>query len=258
MEKKGNKTYYFTATLSPTEYCKDFNPGELNLGDGYRFDIFFNGVTIWNPNIKAKFVKVSPFVKEAFDILISAFMFREYIISKRVFKLSLNMQRCIEAMNVRAESNLIWTLDYPGQIYTPNTKARVNVTWRRVANFFSKFNASVHHRIMLKDFRDSITSAGDNAFFFAYRIIDDIRRAINLEKVGVDNEKDWSQMHSALKTNKMFMEPLILVGTKVRHGDLNSSLVVNARNRNKKNKILNIAIDLLKREFIRKFPGFLN
>ena len=66
MERRGNKTYYFTATLNPAEYCRDFNPGELPLGDGYVVDIFFNGITIWNPSLKVNFVKVNPFVQEAF------------------------------------------------------------------------------------------------------------------------------------------------------------------------------------------------
>ena len=258
MEKKGNKTYYFVATLSPAEYCRDFNPGELNLGNKYRVDVYFNGITIWNPNLKAKFTKVFPIVKDAYDVLISTFMFREYIVSKRIFKLSLSLQRCIEAMNVKVESNLIWTLDYPGKIYTPSIKARVNVSWRRAAKFHQKINGSVNHKIMLKDFRNCIISSEDNSFFFAYRIIDDIRRAINLEKNGFDDERNWDDLHKSLETNLNFMLPLIEVAKDVRHGNLNSELVIKARSRNRKNKIINIAFDLMRREFERKFPGFLN
>lgn len=256
MEKKGNKTYYFIATLSPAEYCRDFNPGELYLGDSYRLDIFFNGITIWNPSLKSKFLKVWPFIRETFDVCISAFIFRESIVSKRIFKLSVNVQRCIEAMNVKAESNLIWTLDYPGKIYTPSTKARVNVTWRRVAKFFHKINKSINHKIILKDYLTCINQSGDNAFLFAYRIVEDIKRVIDLEK-DIKNEKDWSGLHTALNTNEEFIKPLTDVAKKVRHGNLNSLLVVNARKKNRREKILGIAFDLMKREFNRSFPGFL-
>lgn len=256
MEKKGNKTYYFTATLNPAEYCRDFNPGELYLGNGYRLDIFFNGITIWNPNLKSTFVKVRPIVWEAFDTLIAAFIFREHIVSNRIFKLSINIQRCIEAMNVKADANLIWTLDYPGKIYTPSPKSRVNVTWRRVAKFFPKINKSVNHKIALKDYLACINEPGDNAFFFAYRIIEDIKRAIDSENNIVD-EQDWSGLHNALNVDKKFMDPLIKIANEVRHGDLNSHLVVNARKKNRRKKILGIAFDLMKREFKRKFPRFL-
>lgn len=257
MEQRGNKTYYFTATLNPAEYCRDFNPGELHLGDGYVVDIFFNGITIWNPRLKVNFVKVNLFIQEAFDILISAFIFREYIISKRVFKLSVSIQKCIEAMNVMAKSNLIWTMDYPGRkIYTPSKRARVNATWRRTGKFFNKINASINHKLMLKDYKACINEPGDNAFFFAYRIVEDIREAINLEK-GVTDEKNWHELHKALNTSELFIKPLTDIATKVRHGNLNSPILVDARKKNKKKRILNIAFNLMEREFRRKFPGFL-
>jgi len=256
MEKEGNKTYYFTATLSPAEYCRDFNPGELNLTDDYKLDIFFNGITIWNPNIKINFAETYPLVREAFDLVISAFIFREYVINKRIFRLSFSIQRCIEAMDVKAYSNLIWTLDYPGKIYTPNKNALVNVTWRRVAKLFPAVNESVNHKIALKDFFACINDLGDNAFFFAYRIIEDIKRAVDLEK-GIDDEKDWSGLHSVLHTDKVFMEPLISVAKDVRHGNLNSKIIINSRKKEEREKILGIAFELMKREFKRKFSTFL-
>jgi len=257
MNKKGNKTYYFTATLNPPEYCRDFNPGELHIGNGYVIDIFFNGITIWNPKLRADFVKIRPFVNEIFDMLISTFIFREHMISKRIFKLSLSIQRCIEARDVSSKSNLIWTLDYPvKKIYSPSTKARVNVTWRRAAKYFKAIHQSSNHKIMLKDYKSCIGDSGDNAFFFAYRIIEDIRRAINLEK-GITDERNWKELHKSLNTRKTFIDPLTNVATKVRHGNIKSPIVVNARQKDKREKILKIAFDLMKREFERKFPGFL-
>jgi len=252
-----NKTYYITATLTPAEYCRDFNPGELHIGREYVVDIFFNGITIWNPNLKADFVEIRPFIRETFDTLLSTFIFREHVVSKRIFKLSLSTQRCIEARGVRAKSNLIWTLDYPGRkIYTPSKKARVNVTWRRAAKFFEAINQSPHHKLMLKDYITCINDAGDNAFFFAYRIIEDIREAINLEK-GIKKEQHWGELHKALKTKKSYIAPLTEVATKVRHGNIRSPIVVSARKKSKREQMLKIAFELMQREFRRKFSGFL-
>lgn len=256
MEKKGNKTYYFTASLNPAENCRDFNPGELYLGEGYRLDIFFNGITIWNPTLKANFIKINKFVKEAFDIIIPAFIFREHIISNRIFRLSLSMQKCIEAMNIKAEHNLIWTLDYPGKIYTPSTKALVNVSWRHVAKFFPSINRNVNHKIALKDYLACINDSGDNAFFFAYRIINDIKWAIDLE-LSINNEKDWSGVHRLLNTDENFMKPLTEVATKVRHGNVNSPIVIRARKKRNRNRLLGIAFELMKREFQRQYLGYL-
>ena len=257
METKGKKTYYFTATLNPTEYCRDFNPGELHIGNGYVVDIYFNGITIWNPSIRSNFTRVYPFIRETFDLLLSAFIFREYIVSKRIFKLSVNIQRCIEAMKVSAKSNLIWTLDYPTRnIYTPNRNARVNVTWRRVAKYFERINQSTHHKVMLKDYRECINDSGDNAFFFAYRILDDIKNAINFEN-GISNDQEWSVMHKVLKTDKTFMDSLTEVATQVRHGNLKSMVVIDAKKKHKRKKLLDTAFELMRREFKRKFTGFL-
>lgn len=257
MELQGNKTYYFTATLNPPDYCHKFNPGELNLGDGYRLDIFFNGIAIWNPTLEAEYEKVSTFVYEAFHTLVTAFIFREHIVNKKIYnKLSFTVNRCIEAMNIKAEQNLIWTLDYTGKIYTPNKNALVNVTWRKVAKSFPMINSSFHHKLMHNDYYNCIRDSGDNAFFFAYRIVEDIRESVNLEK-GITEESHWEEVHKALHTNKSFMDPLTEVATKVRHGNLKSDIVVEARKKDKSNAILNIAFYLMKQEFKRKFSGFL-
>lgn len=257
MEERGNKTYYFTATLNPPDYCLKFNPGELNLGNGYRLDVFFNGITIWNPILKTNFKKVSPFVFDAFHTLIAAFIFREHTINKSNYSnLSATVNRCVEAMKTKAEHNLIWTLDYSGKRYAPNEDALVNVTWRRVAKFFPAINLSFYHKLMLRDYRNCINDSGDNAFFFGYRILEDIREAINLEK-SVSDEHCWVEMHSALNTSEAFMKPLTDIATKVRHGNLKSDIVIKARRKNRRSKILNIAFHLMKQEFKRKFPNFL-
>lgn len=256
MEKKGNKTYYFIGNLAPAELCREFNPGELSLGNNYHLDIFFNGITIWNPILKSKFVKVSPFVQEAFQVLVAAFNFRQHMLTGERHRLSFTVQRCIEAMRVKANENLIWTLDYPGKAYSPNKRARVNVTWRRVVSLFQRINQMPHHKLMLKDYQNCINDPGDNAFFFAYRVIEDMKLVIDME-VGITNEKDWSGVHSILKTDKNFMDPLIEVAKKVRHGDLHSSVIAKARQKKQRVKILGIAFELMKREFKRKFPRFL-
>ena len=233
MELPGNKTYYFTATLNPPDYCHKFNPGELDLGGGYRLDIFFNGIAIWNPSLEAKYEVVSSFVYEAFHTVVAAFIFREHIVYNKAYnKLSLTINRCIEAMDIKAEHNVIWTLDYAGKMYTPNTDALPNVTWRKVAKFFPQINSSFHHKIMLQDYYNCVNDFGDNAFFFAYRILEDIREEINLEK-GIKKEQYWLEMHKVLDTNEAFMKPLTDVATKVRHGNLKSSVVVEARKRRK-------------------------
>jgi len=257
MEMPGNKTYYFTATLNPPDYCHKFNPGELYLGGGYRLDIFFNGIAIWNPSIEAEYEIVSPFVYEAFHTLVAAFLFREHIVYNKIYnKLSFTVNRCIEAMNIKAEHNLIWTLDYAGKMYTPNKDALPNVTWRKVAKFFPMINLSFHHKIMLKDYYNCINDPGDNAFFFAYRIIEDIRESVNSEK-GINKEGFWPEMQKALNTTQAFMKPLTDVATRVRHGNLKSSIVVEARKKDRREELLNIAFHLMKKEFKRKFHGFL-
>ena len=159
-------------------------------------------------------------------------------------------------MKVKAKRNLIWTLDYPTKGYSANKGARVNVTWRRVAKFFPNISESFYHKLMLKDYYNCINDSGDDAFFFAYRILEDIKEAINLEK-GITDEKDWHELHRALNTDEAFIKPLTGIATKVRHGNLNSSVVLAARRKNRRQKILNIAFDLMKREFKRKFTGFL-
>lgn len=63
----------------------------------------------------------------------------------------------------------------------------------------------------------------------------------------------WSEMHKILGTSETTIKPLTEVAEKVRHGNLSHPLLIQARKN--RDQIINIGIDVMRREFKLKFKG---
>jgi hypothetical protein len=244
-------TYYWIGRLSPSEFCTDFNPGEIHLGNGWVLDIFQDGISIWIPGINKTFDKLKPLIIDAFEIIITSFMF---ITNK---KLNFNLQSWVEAKGVVSKSNMIGFLIPPGaKEISPNPRSRASAAWRKAGRYYLKINNSFYHKLSLKDYKNCISTLGDDSFFFAYRIVEDIRKAVtqhlpdNLEEANY-----WNEMHKILGTSKKQIDPLTEAAKEVRHGNINSKIIVNARK--KREYILSIAFNIMKNEFKRSFKGII-
>ena len=130
----------------------------------------------------------------------------------------------------------------------PKEKSRHSNAWRKAGKHYLKIKTSFHHRIALRDYNNCINSSTEDAYFYAFRIIEDIRAATtqHLPK-GQKKQVYWDEMHKVLGTNEKMFKPLTDVSESVRHGDLKARVVRKAN----KDVLRNIAIDVMKREFKR-------
>lgn len=249
--KHKKSTYYFIGRLSPVEFCTKFNPGELHLGNGFVMEVFWDGIAIWISGTAKTFDVLRPQVMNAFDVVISTFIL---LTNNRI---NFTLQSWVEAKKCISRNNIIGFIIPPGtKISTPNPKSRPSVAWRKAAKYYSKIEKNFYHRMALKDFNNCINAYGDDSFFYAYRVVEDVRRAITGHmKEGLDTKEYWKEMHRILGTTKGQIEPLTRVSEKVRHGEINHSIMKNARKN--KEKIVNISIAILKKEFKRSFKGLL-
>jgi hypothetical protein len=244
-------TYYFIGRLSPPIHCRYFNPGEIHLKNGFVVDVFNELICIWVPGTEESFDKLRSSVLEAFDIIITVFIF---ITNK---KLAFQLAYWVEAKEVISKKNIIGYIVPTGEkLISPSRKGKYAVAWRKAARFYLKIEDSFYHKMAIKDYKNCISSLGDDAFFYAFRIIEDIRRAAtrNLPE-GLDKKKYWEEMHKILGTSENSILPLTEVSEKVRHGELDSSIVINARK--KREEIINTALDVMRKEFRRSFRGLL-
>lgn len=241
-------TYYFIGKLSPEETCIWFNPREIHLGGGWVLDIFKSGIALWNPKVERTAPEIRVFVKDTLDTVVTAFNF----LTKS--KLKYGVTNLIEARDVVSTNNLIWWYLPEFYVRPASPKNKWNRAWRKVGKFYKKIANSFYHKIALRDFQNCIDSVGDDSFFYAYRIIEDIRRATTPHfPVGRSDSDYWAEMHRILGTSESVIGPLTDVSTQVRHGDLNHAIVIQARAQ--KEQIINIALDVMKKAFRLKFKG---
>ncbi len=242
-------TYYFIGKLSPEESCIWFNPREIHLGDKWVLDIYKSGIALWNPEMDRAAPEIRAFIKDTLDTVVTTFNF----VTKS--KLKYSVTNLIEARDVVSTNNLIWWYLPEFYIKRPaSPKNKWNRAWRKVGKFYKKIINSFYHKIALRDFQNCIDSVGDDSFFYAFRIIEDIRRATTAHLPAGKSDSDyWAEMHRILGTSESAIQPLTEVSKKVRHGEIDHVVVVRARAQ--REQIINIALDVMKRAFKLKFKG---
>ncbi len=241
-----NSTYFFIGKLEPFEECKDFNPGELSLGDGWTLDINLDLICIWKSGVVDPFDKINPFIKELFSLIIALFIFRSKILLK--FRLT----NWIEAKEIESVKNLIGV--YVSRYSQPRRNARINVTWKKCAHIFSKFQHHQLFRLALKDCVTSLQEEGDDSFFYAYRALENTCRAITGAKTDI-TKQHWEQMHKKVGTCKTLIDPLTAAALDIRHGNISGTGLENARKNRK--QVLGISRNVLATAFKKYFRGYL-
>ena len=239
-------TYFYIGKLLPEEMCVRFNPGEISLGDGWILDIYASGMHLWNSEIDPKSYNVRDFIKEAPGIIVSCFNF----ITNSRLKYVIN--HLIEAREVKAKSNLIWGFYPDGYLKKPGSrKNKWSRAWKRVGKAYPKIKNSFYHRVILQDYQNCINSSGDDSFFYAYRVIENVRRATTQHLKDFDDMEYWDEMHAVLGTSKTQIEDLIQIAKKVRHGDFKDPILINARKNPQ--PVIKSALKIMELEFRRSF-----
>jgi hypothetical protein len=245
MPRSKKSTYYFIGKLSDRSAM--YNVQEFPLSNGFFLEVFLDGISIWGSADKT-FTEIFPEIKEVFNIIISSFIFR----NKK--PMTYTLETWIEAREIISKKNTIgWILKpfMSRKHYSKENKK--NEDWKKSAwlyNNLSKGNSN--HTLALKDYRSALTDPSNDAFLFAYRSIEDICRAVT----GCDEikKKNWEQMHEILGTSEKSIKPLNEIAKKIRHGNRIHKSVVKVDDRD---KIINIAHSIIKKELERKFANFL-
>ena len=241
-------TFFFLARLSPEGDCRGFNPGELSLGDGWILDICYDLMCLWNPRVGGTFPDTKLFVREACNLLTDLYSFK----ADKV--LAFELRNWVETKEMESLKNVIGTFlpnVQPGR--KPSPASEGSRRWKRVAKAFLCIHNNPHLRLSIKDYVSAIRDSGDDAFFFAYRAIESICRSAS-GATGDLQPSDWTTMHSRLGTTKSKIDPLTSVATAIRHGDVKSMVLVNARAN--RDHLLTIAREVMVTEFKRSVKGF--
>ena len=245
MSEPESSTYYVVGKLSPEEDCRDFNTQEIKIGDGWIIDVFHAGISIWKAGENRSFGEIKTLMLDALETAVICFNLVTGL------RLKVMAQSWLEARGVVSKSNMIgWFVPRMDERWTLDPKAEVNRIWRNIGPFVFQINGSFQHKIALRDYRNCVENPGDDSFFYAHRMLEDVRRAATKK---YDEEKNWPAMHAILGTKEEELEPLTHVSEKVRHGAVHHPIVVEARKN--RDALLKLGIDVLKKELNRTFPG---
>lgn len=251
MDTKNVSTYYFLGRLSPSSACSSFRVDNLQIGDGLVFEVIYDGVSIWKAGVEEDFHSMRSQVLGAFEIIINTFIFLTGD------NLGFSLQEWIEAKEVVADKNVVGFIVHKRVLENKaDPQSNESQAWRKAGQFYEKINLSFNHRIALNDHKNALNTINtDDCFFYAYRCLENVCRSIAQPADGEIKAAHWNQMHNVLETSFDQIKPLKDAADAVRHGDLSAAQLISARQ--SKDQMIQIAVDVMKKEFVRTFQGLI-
>ncbi len=243
--KSKKSTYFFIGRLS--DYTAQYQVQNFFVNSNFVLEVFMSGISIWGSS-KGTFEELRKKIIQMLDIIIAAYIFKTNKI------ISYRLEHWVETREKVSRKNMIGWIRPPN---TPavlrSTRSSINTPWKKAAKLYAKLLVSnPNYAIALQDYSLAVSHIGDDAFFFAYRAIEDICRAVT----GLDNTKSrsWNTMHTKLSTSEPQIKPLKNVADDVRHGKRKSLVIKRARKQ--KGKIIKISHTIIEKAFKKEFPDF--
>lgn len=155
----------------------------------------------------------------------------------------------LEVREVQARANVL------GTVHTRYRLGQVVMDGPDAERFRSAARgawAAIHDpqgRLAFKDFAGSLSQRGDDAFLYAYRAIESVRRAYAADVVADDGTTKpvWPTMHDALGTSKEILAPLTDAATAMRHGNPDVEAVRSVHEEPARERTLRLGDDVLLR-----------
>ena len=236
-------TVVFVYRLSPREVCYSFLVDNKILSNGMVFEAILDAIDIQFRGDYSDFIKLRDMVDSVMDSIIAAHAF--YSMSPLSY-VRLNWVEMKE--NIPNDKTIIGLFDpafklrgYPRRDHPDNEK------FHKACALFPYTEATPELRRALKDYRMALLQLGEDAYFYAYRAVENIRLYFAPSKEG-----DWHLMHEKLGTSKEFIEPLTKQAKDARHGNYSAVLT----DGDTRNKCLDISRKVLE-NFVRYLGGTL-
>jgi hypothetical protein len=253
-EHVGRRTFFLMADLEPKEVANfGVTPG-IPLDADTTLEAIGHLLAYWTITDEQRLEKLQATAQDMFDITLAIYML---IRRDRGDDWGSLPQRAIqhswlETRDVEARANVVGTIHpryrqqlasgYQLEIDGPRAED-FKVSARAAWNFIDHSNV----RIAFRDFLVSAGQRGDDSFLYAYRAVENIRRALGPDKIDASDRAtaDWQSMHQALGTSEALLADLTAAATCIRHGDALGKGLVNARSN--REPVLQLADDVLRR-----------
>jgi hypothetical protein len=160
----------------------------------------------------------------------------------------------LEVREVEAKANIV------GTVHTRYGLGNVEMDGQAARDFAAALRAAwvivqePAARLAFKDYGQSLAQRGDDAFLYAFRAIENVRRscAPDTVKANGDVQPHWGEMHTALGTSEEVLRSLTDAAVAIRHGDTGGDRLVEVRDEPQRESTLALADDVLRRFIVER------
>jgi len=244
-------TYFFIGRLGSSPLR--FQVQDADAGDGLRLDVYLDAISAWGTTVEP-FDTFRVAVRTTLDFIVAAYAF------KARHALDYRLDNWVEVKGVIGNAGIVGRFLAPNEAppTLPSTRSPTNTPWKLAARLNrSRLAGGVtqNHVLALRDYQQAMLDPSDNAFFFAWRAVEDVCRTVaNVTDVSA---AAWGTMNVALNTTQQMTQPLNDASIAVRHNVMSPQRQAQlAAARANRAQTLNIAHQVVDAEMHRTFPWF--
>jgi hypothetical protein len=225
----GTSGWWFYGRLRPTSETR-FNVQEIVVRRDVRLEVAHDVIAAWSkpgPNALSGPAEV----RELFGVTLGAYALITGV------ALDWTLEGWIEATAAQFDGAMIGTFaDFRGPSPMLSPRAPRSVDMRRACKLAISVHDRPSYRLALRDVHATLLIAGDDAFVFAYRALEDLARSVS-GREGDLRSSDWSALHAHLGTTdtefKQRIAPVQAARRAASHGDSADPNLARARSNRK-------------------------
>jgi hypothetical protein len=245
----GVRTYFVLAEVEPKEVMNFRVEDGIQLDEDTTLEVMGHALAYWRPSgTELDILELRAAAQDMFDVTlaIDALVRLEAGEDRLALSRRATIQWWLEAREVEARANVIGTVHARYRLGNFEVDGKAGRNFAAAAKAAWAVRMHPNARLAFKDFGVCLADVSDDAFFFAYRAIENVRRYF-----ATDAEKsDWGPMHAALGTTENGIKPLTSAATAIRHGQGDGTGLIAARGELAREQTLAIGDDVLRR-FLR-------
>jgi len=216
-----DSAFWFYGRLHPSHAVPPFQAEEIKVEQGVRLEIVWDGIGVWSrPGVKA--FKQMGEATELFRLVVAAYA----LLTRDVFDISTD--GWIEAKEAQlAGSVLGFRVEQSKSAGDIDRNSKESTAIRAACRLAIAVRVVPSYRLALRDLYSALREAGNDAFFFAYRAVEDAARVVSGgERVGPE---EWGEFHQRIgltpEDGKCRLTPLAEARNALAHGDEASTTI---------------------------------
>lgn len=207
--------FWFYGRLGPTFLVPPFNVSDVEVGDGARLEIGWEGIGLWASPGHRSFKQPGE-ATSLFRTVVGAWA------AMSGTALTVAVEGWVEAHHAEfLDATMGWFSNRPGAAAQALPDTEISRNMRSACELAVRVRSSAAYRLALRDIHSALSDTEDDAFVFAYRALEDIARAVT-GSVGQLRDSDWAALHERLGQEaaeaRAEIEPLRLARNAVVHG----------------------------------------